>query len=137
MPPTYHPASRTHACVQVLFSHRPVVQRAGLPVSERCDVVQGETVIRLQIADYQLQAGEALYVTGGIPQLGNWQADQMLALIGAPPLRRRRLRSAAMDMACRAWTLGQTVCSVFAAKPHQQLGAVQCLLCAVSDNVSF
>lgn len=78
-----HPAAlmASAAFTEVLFSHRPVVQRNGLPVSERCHVVPGETVIRLQIADYQLQAGESLFVTGGIPQLGNWQADQMLALI--------------------------------------------------------
>lgn len=35
-----------------------------------------------QVADFQLEAGETVLVTGGIPQLGNWQPDQMLHLAG-------------------------------------------------------
>ncbi len=42
-----------------------------------------------QVADFQLEAGETVLVTGGIPQLGNWQPDQMLHLAGGLTLHTR------------------------------------------------
>lgn len=39
-------------------------------------------VVHTQVADYMLQAGQALCVTGSLPSLGFWQADSMLALTG-------------------------------------------------------
>ncbi|KXZ50081.1 hypothetical protein GPECTOR_18g59 [Gonium pectorale] len=95
-----HPAAlmASAAFTKVLFAHKPIT-RAGsdsnsgggaggggggsgglLPAAARCAPAPGETVVRLAVADQQLEAGERLLVTGGIPQLGNWQPDQMMRL---------------------------------------------------------
>ncbi|KAG2427622.1 hypothetical protein HXX76_012273 [Chlamydomonas incerta] len=70
------------AFTKVLFSHKSLVRTGGLPPEDRCSPAPGETVVRLQVADFQLEDGEAVLVTGGIPQLGNWQPDQMCRLTG-------------------------------------------------------
>ncbi|GLC39071.1 4-alpha-glucanotransferase dpe2 [Pleodorina starrii] len=77
-----HPAAlmASAAFTKVLFLHKPLIRSGGLSPSDLCRPAPGETVVRLQVADFQLEDAEALLVTGGIPQLGNWQPDQMTRL---------------------------------------------------------
>ncbi len=42
------------------------------------------------MADYQLGPSQALFVSGSLPQLGQWQADQMLQLTGETRVRKAR-----------------------------------------------
>lgn len=44
-----------------------------------------EAVVHFEVADWMAQEGEVLCVTGSIPQLGNWQPDQMLVLQETTP----------------------------------------------------
>lgn len=39
-----------------------------------------EAIVRFQVCDWQLQGGQQLTVTGGAPQLGNWQLQQVLSM---------------------------------------------------------
>ncbi|GFR48695.1 hypothetical protein Agub_g10651, partial [Astrephomene gubernaculifera] len=77
-----HPAAlmASAAFTKVLFLHKPLVCSGGLPPQQLCRPAAGETVVRLEVGDFQLESGEVLLVTGGIPQLGNWQTDQMMRL---------------------------------------------------------
>lgn len=38
--------------------------------------------MRFCVYDRMAERGQALFVTGGIPQLGNWQPDLMLPMTG-------------------------------------------------------
>ncbi|EFJ42152.1 cytosolic 4-alpha-glucanotransferase [Volvox carteri f. nagariensis] len=77
-----HPAAlmASAAFTKVLFAHKPQIRNGHMTSLALVAPAPGETVLRLAVADFQLDAAEVLLVTGGISQLGNWQPDQMLRL---------------------------------------------------------
>ena len=44
-----------------------------------------EAIIRFQVWDWEMQGGQEMCVTGGAPQLGNWQMQQVLQMTQTSP----------------------------------------------------
>lgn len=74
-----HPAhllSRS-AFTQVILSNRPHTSPQRML---HLQPVVNEAIVRFQIWDWEVQAGEEMCISGGAAQLGNWQLHQVLPM---------------------------------------------------------
>lgn len=65
------------AFAKVILSDKTVVTKGSPP---REAVSMTAAIVRFIVSDWQLQDGESVCITGGLPQLGNWQPLQMLPM---------------------------------------------------------
>jgi len=76
-----HPTSilNTSAFTEVIRCTRPPTRPESAAPPRKAPVL-GEAIVRLRVADYMVQPGQTICVSGSLPALGNWQQDQPLQL---------------------------------------------------------
>lgn len=72
----------TSAFTKVILADRPP---AGPPAAPPMQPSTNEAIVRLQVWDWEVQAGQEMCVSGGAPQLGNWQLPRVLPMHETQP----------------------------------------------------
>lgn len=79
-----HPGCLLSTCAftRVILSERPRVAAQSML---HLQPVLNEAIIRFQVWDWELQDGQEMCVSGGAPQLGNWQMQHVLQMTQTGP----------------------------------------------------